>query len=144
MVKKKSFKRYLKCIRNKDEQIAAMKSLYPQFRAKLKGKNLFFTGKLKVKDDFPEYEIEIEYRGTSNPAVKVISPSLVNRPPHIYADTKSLCLYKPALYSWDASKLIAMVIVPWTAAWIYFYELWLITGEWLGPEAPHSCEKKLK
>ena len=34
-------------------------------------------------------------------------------------------------------------IVPWTAEWIVFYELWKITGEWLGPEAPHGAGEKI-
>ena len=43
-----------------------------------------------------------------------------------------------ANYNWNVDKLIAKDIVPWTAAWIYFYEYWLRTGEWVGPEAPHG------
>ena len=33
--------------------------------------------------------------------------------------------------------LIARYIVPWAAAWLYFYEVWLDLGVWLGPEVPH-------
>lgn len=29
-------------------------------------------------------------------------------------------------------KLLADTIIPWTVEWLYFYELWLATGEWLG------------
>jgi hypothetical protein len=28
--------------------------------------------------------------------------------------------------------LLAYTVVPWTSEWLVFYELWLITGEWLG------------
>lgn len=27
---------------------------------------------------------------------------------------------------------IANTIIPWTIEWLYYYELWLATGEWLG------------
>jgi len=34
-------------------------------------------------------------------------------------------------------------IIPWTAEWIVFYELWKITGEWLGSAALHDVNKKI-
>jgi hypothetical protein len=27
---------------------------------------------------------------------------------------------------------LAMTVIPWISEWLYFYELWLVTGEWLG------------
>jgi len=33
---------------------------------------------------------------------------------------------------------VAGDIMGWTAGWIYFYEYWLQTGEWIGPEVPHG------
>ena len=30
------------------------------------------------------------------------------------------------------NKLIANTIIPWTVEWLYYYELWQATGEWLG------------
>ena len=30
----------------------------------------------------------------------------------------------------------------WTIAWIYFYEVWLETKIWYGPEASHNNKKK--
>lgn len=38
--------------------------------------------------------------------------------------------------------MIAETIVPWTALWLLYYELWLETDEWLGPEAPHQAKKQ--
>lgn len=26
--------------------------------------------------------------------------------------------------------LLVETIVPWTSEWLYFYEIWLVTGEW--------------
>lgn len=28
--------------------------------------------------------------------------------------------------------LIANTIVPWAVEWLFFYEVWLVTGEWGG------------
>ena len=30
----------------------------------------------------------------------------------------------------------------WTIAWIYFYEVWLETNIWYGPEVPHNNNKE--
>ncbi len=55
---------------------------------------------------------------------------------HRYPDG-SLCLYWPDEWGWTARESLAATIVPWTAFWLYYYELWLVTGEWLGPSSPH-------
>lgn len=38
--------------------------------------------------------------------------------------------------------LIAKTILPWTALWLYYYELWLDTGKWLGPSS-HTADPNL-
>ncbi len=32
-------------------------------------------------------------------------------------------------------------IIPWTAEWLVFYELWKDTGTWQGAEAPHEDDE---
>jgi hypothetical protein len=127
---------------NSDVQIWAMKHRYPQFRSKKRGKHdIEFTGTLQVKPELPSYTVSIQYRGNKNPLVKVITPTLVENAPHIYPLEKNLCLYHPLYFSWKKEKLIANEIMDWTAAWIYFYEVWLQTDIWYGPEAPHDIPK---
>lgn len=42
-----------------------------------------------------------------------------------------LCLHIP--YEFDGRKqIIADSIIPWTQEWLYFYEIWLATGNWCG------------
>lgn len=79
----------------------------------------------------PVYGIEILCEQTQAPAVRVLSPPLEERSPHIYPDG-SLCLYWPKEWKWSPKELLALTILPWTASWLYFYELWLDTGAWLG------------
>lgn len=122
-------------------QIGAMKSKFPQFKSKQKGDNIVFTGDLFIKPELPVYNVSIEYKGNLRPTVKVISPALVEKPPHTFAD-KSLCLYHSDNFKWSSDKLIAKEIMHWTIAWIYFYEYWLQTGKWIGPEVSHNTEKK--
>ena len=33
-------------------------------------------------------------------------------------------------------------IIPWTAEWLVFYELWQLTGEWYGAASPHGTNGK--
>jgi hypothetical protein len=69
----------------------------------------------------------------------VVSPQLAPNPPHVYrSDDDSLCLYWPMEWSWTPTASLAATIVPWSALWLYYYEAWLVTGEWLGPSSPHG------
>lgn len=123
-------------------QIRSMKIHFPTFQAKhLKGGDLEFTGELRVRPELPVYRVSITYRGHYRPYAKVISPTLVDDRPHFYKDSGTLCLYHRDNYEWKRQNSIAKDIVPWVAAWIYFYEAWLEHGEWLGPEAEHDISK---
>lgn len=112
-----------------------MRSLYPQFKPSYVDGNLVFQGNLIVKPEWPPYKVRIVYRGKKEP--RVYLDPLPKRNKHLYKEG-CLCLYHPENYRWSADKLIAKDIVPWTAAWIYFYEYWLQTGEWICPEVPHA------
>lgn len=122
---------------NEFVQIQAMKSKFPNFNAKRKGDEVIFTGNLMIKPELPIYNVSVHYRFKKKPLVFVNSPKLVDHCRHQYSDG-SLCLYHPDNYKWNADKLIATNIMQWTIAWIYFYEAWLQTGEWFGPEVPHG------
>ncbi|MBS1618311.1 MAG: hypothetical protein JST76_07320 [Bacteroidetes bacterium] len=128
---------------NSIDQIVAMQANYPSFTySRLKGKEVEFRGKLQAREDFPIYEVSILYSPLHPPQVRVISPALVENPPHIYRKERTLCLYRPDNYEWTNQEIITTNILPWTGAWIYFYEIWLRTGVWYGPEAAHDNIKK--
>lgn len=79
------------------------------------------------------YRVRIEYVLGDRPHVTVIDPQL-ERPrgeplPHVFPHDE-LCLY---FREFDGrTDLIAKTIVPWASEWLYFYEVWLTTGEWHG------------
>jgi hypothetical protein len=52
--------------------------------------------------------------------------------------------YWPDEDRWKSSDDIHKKIIPWLAEWLVFYELFLITGKWLGPEAPHAAMPKVE
>jgi len=83
------------------------------------------------------YKIKIVDKGGAFPRVYVLKPKLVKGTPHLYSDG-SLCLFYPKDFSWSKKSLIGETIVPWTALWLYFYELWLKTGNWYGESVEHK------
>jgi len=120
-------------------QVQAMAARYPQFKAKKsKDGDIIFTGKLQVKPELPIYTIQVVYRGDLRPRIFVLDPLPIPGAPHIFPNSGSLCLYHSDNYKWTERKLIAGDIMGWTAGWIYFYEYWLQTGKWIGPEVPHA------
>lgn len=124
-------------------QIAAMQSRFPQFKVKRRGHlDIEFIGDILVKTGFPIYTVSIHYLGDTEPSVRILKPTLVDDTPHFYKNSNRLCLFKPNDYKWNRRKLIATDIVPWAAGWIYFYEIWLKTKVWYGPEADHSESNK--
>ena len=74
------------------------------------------------------------------PDVIVLEPDLCTladgqKIPHTYAhDGKGtrLCLWWPKGRDWLPSMRLADTFVPWTAEWLFYFELWLLTGEWSG------------
>ena len=81
------------------------------------------------------YSVRLLYSLERVPKVFVQSPELIQPGddpiPHQYGDG-SLCLYLPGAGEWDRSMLLADTLIPWTSEWLYFYEIWLGTGEWCG------------
>ena len=98
---------------------------------------------------FPFYRYASGAWQPSKISVRIISPIIGfdprgtgERPPHIYADRDglgfSLCLYDPWEDDWRAANSIAETIIPWTAEWLFWFEVWLLTGIWSGGDAPHG------
>ncbi len=84
------------------------------------------------------YLARLRFRDGGSPKVWVEDPDLsrIARDrviPHLYDHKKiQLCLYHPSRFEWSAKMPIAKTIIPWTCLWLYFFEDWLITGEWHG------------
>lgn len=62
--------------------------------------------------------------------------------PHMYPDG-SLCLYYPDYDEWEFTDRWAETLVPWASLWLYYYEIWLMTGDWLGGGIHNNVEKKM-
>lgn len=51
--------------------------------------------------------------------------------PHLYPNG-SLCLFYPPNNEFHYKNLWCETLVPWTSLWLFYYEVWKETGEWLG------------
>jgi len=101
---------------------------------------LVWRGKLRPTEVSPDYEVEVQWRPQRNPRILVITPPLKPDAPHTYGDG-SLCLHFRGDRSWTASSLVATYVVPWTAEYLYWYEIWLETSKWYGAERAHHGVK---
>ncbi len=71
------------------------------------------------------------------PQIFVLSPDLTRNEegklPHVYStEFQKLCLHYPPERCWHSKMLIAPLIIPWASEWLYFYEIWVATGKWMG------------
>jgi len=83
-----------------------------------------------------EYRVQVQHRESRRPKVLVLHPDLHSlttgaRPPHVFPDDWSLCLYLGQEFD-SRYHEYATTIIPWISEWLFFFEHWLITGEWLG------------
>jgi hypothetical protein len=121
---------------------------FPSFRQTARGNPFIWEGALKPTELSATYRVRITYHRGKRPAVDVLDPPLAPREeggriPHTFRPGR-LCLHLPE--DWDSRMYLHQTIVPWTSLWLYYYELWHATGEWLGgghePAAPKQENHK--
>lgn len=113
---------------------------YPLGRGRLlnHGRRMRWVCELQPHPLCGRYLIEIRLEQDGLPDVLVLSPNLTDLAggrelPHTYSPVDghpSLCLWWQR--DWHRGMAISDTIVPWAAEWLWFFEHWLVTGEWLG------------
>jgi hypothetical protein len=117
---------------------------FPGFKVVTARNQLRCVGSLQPSPTSDKYIIEIEYRVPTRPRVRVVRPQLKLAPgrtklPHVFKEN-DLCLY--LIGEWRPDLKISEYIIPWISLWLFFYEVWLVTGEWLGGgHEPPRAEK---
>jgi len=103
-----------------------------------RGGYLKAKGKITPTEYSATYDFIINYMPYSPPKVYIIKPKIeFDNDIHMYKNG-NLCLYYPGDMRWNSSLHIYNTIVPWTAEWLIFYELYKISGEWEHPYVPHG------
>jgi len=105
-------------------------------------KTVTFSGKIVSSTIQKNYEVEIMCGLNFYPKVYIKNIDFSKkRPPHLYKDN-SLCLYYLDYNEYKHKDLIFPKIYDWIILWIYYYELWLAYGEWLGGGISHEEAKE--
>lgn len=127
-----------------DQQIFAIKARFPGFACERYRNKAIWTGTLQPTPLSNFYEVLIDYVFLRFPKVYVLSPDIEDNAPHKYRQDGRLCLYFPSYNIWSSEQLIANTIIPWTAHWLWCYEMWLISGKtkWYGEEYQHQGQKR--
>lgn len=105
---------------------------------KSKGNSFTVVLKLRPTPISKEYDIQISFDHDLGVKVNVVNEKLKvaksrSRLPHVYSHNEQrLCLYSPRKIEWTRERLISSSIIPWASDWLFYYEHWLIDGEWLG------------
>lgn len=100
------------------------------------------------------YTVKIKYRpnskGVMTPETYVLFPRHLPlaegkaKLPHVYCnESQKICLYDWRNKEWNPAMPLATTIVPWASEWLYFYEVWVMTGVWYG-EGNHPGDPKDK
>jgi hypothetical protein len=119
---------------NLSRQLLAIRSVLPNATGTVHRGQLTCTLRLQPSIASQVYTVLLAYRHGRRPGVTVIAPVLTLHPgatslPHVYPGDE-LCLYYPG--EWKHDRLLAHTVVPWISEWLMYYELWLVTGRWLG------------
>lgn len=120
------------------EQALRLEEAVPWSRATLLGtETMTWVGNVSPDAFSPNYLLRIVYTQLDSPAVHVLAPEFRRfreEPlPHVYPGRR-LCLYDPRVRprQWDPWMWIADTTLPWAVMWIYYYEIWAMTGVWHG------------
>ena len=85
-----------------------------------------------------EYDVRIEFSRGQSPEVYIDKPDLValadgRTVPHVYEQSPTrLCLYLPGSGEWHDRLLVGQTVIPWASLWLFYFEDWLVSGEWRG------------
>lgn len=109
-----------------------LKKHFPFLNCILRCNQLTCRGSITPSEGCSTYKIKLVYVRGKTPKVYVIDPLIEPHSKyHIYKDG-ALCLFDPRKSPWSSDMMLQNTIIPWTAEWLVFYELWKNTGEWLG------------
>jgi len=119
------------------EQVSSMRCKYPHFSTDFTSQSsMKVIGVLQPTSRSGTYKFVLKYSLANRPETKIVSPVLLKNDkgeeiPHLYSN-ENLCLYHPLYYEFNRTYLLCDTIIPWASLWLYYYEVWHLTGSWLG------------
>lgn len=118
------------------QQAEAIRNRWPGFVVEIKRGKLIAIGALRPTPRSEQYTVQITYSMNERPDIVLLSHKIERnfkneKPEHLYSEDR-LCLYRPIYGEFTFGDLICETIIPWISLWLYHYESWHLTGDWLG------------
>lgn len=141
--------RYFRNFKSVALQLYNLKSKYECITNSLSQGKLVWVQKVKPSEYSKEYTITLKYDGFV-PEVYLYNQGIMKTKdediPHCYHrsyenennEYVKLCLYYPKYKEWTKNMFLSETIIPWAIEWLKYYELWRITGKWLGGGIEHG------
>lgn len=123
------------------KQLGLLKHEFPESSGSLHCGAMTWYGNFTPSPLSDTYRLKITYALGKSPKAYIVSPKPLpladgaKRLPHVYnysSGKQQLCLYLPGAGEWLPSMVIANTIVHWAVQWMYYYEIWVSTGKWMG------------
>jgi len=122
-----------------------LREKYPSFSVRVNGDRMATTGKLQPTDVSRVYRVKLTYRYGYHPKVWVVDPAIPYESAiHMYMSDNSLCLYDWREQPWEKSCRLYDTIIPWTSEWLLYYEIYKLTGKWIGRSALHVASEQVQ
>ena len=123
------------------QQFCILKHEFPESSGTIQCGTMTWFGEFTPSALSDTYKLKITYKLGQAPKAYIVSPKPLQlaegakRLPHTYSygnGKQQLCLYLPGTGEWRPSMVIAQTIVHWAVQWMYYYEIWVTTGRWMG------------
>lgn len=116
------------------QQAFALRACFSYAQVTTSQHRIVWRGQLQPTVASSVYDVEVVYAAFDYPSVRVNDPPLKpdreGRLPHFFHDEGTLCLHER--HEWHPDMLLIETILPWSAEWLIYYEIWLATGQWFG------------
>jgi len=123
------------------QQFSILRHEFPESTGSVHCSTMTWFGEFTPSALSDTYRLKITYTLGRTPKAYIVSPKPLplaegtKRLPHTYNYSngkQQLCLFLPKAGEWKPSMLIATTIVHWAVQWMYYYEIWVSTGKWMG------------
>jgi hypothetical protein len=114
---------------------------FPFLTTRMAGNRLVSRGRIQPTETSAVYRIEVCYEPWSAPEVRVLEPAIKSEGKLHFYKNGTLCLYDWREQPWEKRLRLADTVIPWTAEWLLFYEIYLLTGKWIGASVAHGDVK---
>lgn len=114
---------------------------FPFLHTRMAGTRLVCRGRIQPTESSAVYRIEVLFEPWSAPEVRILEPVIKPEGKLHFYRSGALCLYDWREQPWERRWHLADTVIPWTAEWLVFYEIYQLTGKWTGPSAVHAEPK---